>query len=469
MSHAPADVEEFLGLACQAVDRQDYTRAIAYVRRAYELAPMRQDIKEMLASLLVISSETTDERVTYHEGRNAASACPDEDLDDPASPEPSSLGQTSSFGVGEFLRTGSNLRSATVFPDHDDDLDPIGATTEEPNDFAAQVALRIREGRSLTAAGQRCDAPGKAPAGRHVARVLPSPAHGEANPVPESRPPAAEPRAEDPADAPLPPRKQTRKPPAESEALDLDTGAKVRHVGPRLPGRYFASVFVYSFIVLFVAAAGAVSHFRLIRGHATDRVSAQGTAQAVPTNGQPRRSSKGTEQEILRLAEDYLRSKRFDDAITLLAPSGNLGIEATLGPAARQVLARAYEGKATELLQKNLVEASVPYYRKAADLNPESANAKLLLGNALYFCGLAYDRNSKEAKRFFADSLQAVNESLELDRGNLQAYERLASVYEALQQNAQARAALDKIVQIAPASPAASRAQDQIRALSMSK
>ncbi|MCX7718098.1 MAG: hypothetical protein N2111_06810 [Candidatus Sumerlaeaceae bacterium] len=469
MSHAPADVEEFLGLACQAVDRQDYARAIAYVRRAYELAPMRQDIKEMLASLLVISSETTDERVTYREGRNAASVGADEDLDDPACKEPASLGQTSSFGVAEFIRTGSHSRSATVFPDHDDDLDPIGASNEESNDFAAQVALRIREGRSLTDAGQRCDTPGKTPAARPVARVFPSSAQDQTTPVVEGRTPAPESRVQNPAEAPLAPRKQTRKPPAATEGLDLDTGAKVRHVGPRLPGRYFASIFVYSFIALFVAAAGAVSHFRLIRGHAADRVSAQGSAQAAPNDGQPRRSSKGTEQEILRLAEDYLRSKRFDDAITLLAPSGNLGIEATLSPPARQTLARAYEGKATELLQKNLVEASVPYYRKAAELNPESANAKLLLGNALYFCGLAYDRNSKEAKRFFADSLQAVNESLELDRGNLQAYERLASVYEALQQNAQARAALDKIVQIAPASPAASRAQDQIRALSMSK
>ena len=111
----------------------------------------------------------------------------------------------------------------------------------------------------------------------------------------------------------------------------------------------------------------------------------------------------------------------------------------------------------------------MPHYRKAAELKSDSANAKLLLGNALYFCALAYERNSKEAKRFLSDSLQAINESLELDRGNLQAYERLASVYEAMQQNAQARAALDKIIQLAPASPAASRAQDQIRALSMSK
>jgi len=469
MSHAPDSVEDLLNLAYEAVDRDDYARAIGFVRRAHELAPMRSDIKSLLASLLEMSDTASGDPVTYREGRCGPAAPTSAETAEPERTKAFSLGQTSSFGVGEFVRTGPDWCRPAMHANPEDDLDPIETAEDNNNDFASQVAARLRETRFQSPAEDERDAPKVAPKPRIRVRSADAPSSDLRASLAVSEQVTTDFRPDPQVVASSPKRASVSKRDFEKVETDPDVSVVRRPLLARVPGRYFAAVLVYGFIIVFVAAAGAVGHFRLARGLRAERISSQRPSETSPAGGESRGSPRRTEQEIIRLAEDYTRSKRFDDAIALLAPSGDLGSEATLGAAARQVLARAHEGKATDLLQKNLVEASVVHYRKAAELNPDSPTAKLLLGNALYFCGLAYDRNSKEAKRFFTDALKAVNESLELDRENLQAYERLASVYQALQQNAQARAALDKIVQIAPASPAATRAQDQIRALSMSK
>lgn len=161
-------------------------------------------------------------------------------------------------------------------------------------------------------------------------------------------------------------------------------------------------------------------------------------------------------------ARKYLDEKRYDDAIVVLTQSG-AGGSSKSSMEERQVLALAHDKKASMLLENDRLDEAVEHYRKAVALNPGDGGLHLRLGNALYYCGVL--SQDKDSQKHLRDALSELTASLEIDRNNVHAYERLATVYEALRDNEQARTAWGQVLKLAPPGETADLAKGRISQL----
>ena len=107
----------------------DVDQAIAFVREAHTLAPLRKDIKEELSKLLMMSAPVDDAPPVPARGRKAApktreravaAAEPEEYEEEPPDGDEASqsvsLGSTRSFGLAEFMRTGPDAPPVAARP-----------------------------------------------------------------------------------------------------------------------------------------------------------------------------------------------------------------------------------------------------------------------------------------------------------------------------------------------------------------
>ncbi|MBX7247253.1 MAG: hypothetical protein K1X53_17285 [Candidatus Sumerlaeaceae bacterium] len=229
--------------------------------------------------------------------------------------------------------------------------------------------------------------------------------------------------------------------------------------------RLIGNVAIFGFIFLFVASASGLSYYKFFQKAGAGQIASTAKDSGAGIQSSSKVTSSRTDDEMLKLAQQYVTRGRFDDAISMLSKASAQEQAGEIKEKTQALLVKAYDAKGTQYLKDSKLADAAAAYEKAANLQPESADIALRLGNAYYYCGMMLDQSKSE--QYFEKSLASLNKTLELDRNNLQAYERMATVYEGLRQNAQARAAWNKVIQIAPTSAAAQTAGERIKTLSM--
>ncbi|MGC8740429.1 MAG: hypothetical protein ACP5UB_03120 [Candidatus Sumerlaeaceae bacterium] len=223
------------------------------------------------------------------------------------------------------------------------------------------------------------------------------------------------------------------------------------HVSPHVQA-VFA---VYGTIALFLIASSAVSYrkFFFHKSAYPEGMVAGQTATPAPTpvaGRGPAPAPNGESLQILRLAKDYIRQQRYEEAATLLSNQIDRISDSGLRATYAEELARTYDLLGTSLLEKNKLLQAVSAYDKAVRLAPSSATFRLHLANAHYYCGILLKTEDARCHLELAD--QEVSKVLAQDPRNLDAYQLQASVREKIENIQGALAALTKILELAPPS-----------------
>ena len=309
----PAErVDRLLALAEEALDREDVDQAIAFVREAHTLAPLRKDIKEALSNLLMMSAPVDDSpaparsRKSAVKARGRAAPQPDSDEEEDSAGDEedvsqnSSLGSTRSFALAEFIRTGPDSPSVAQRPAPRKRSRP-GSSTEEPGSISDILSRDFGfpsedEAEAFCAAG---DAPGGrqktqrradaevpsrpfAPEPSFFSEEPPQPRPRSRGGKPARRTAVAEPDEDMDFVVTTPPSRPERTGPSTARRL-------VRRLSGASP-RFVASAAVYGFIVVFVGTASIFSYVKFQSGGARE------ATRIVETIAEPKPVSPAPQQ-----------------------------------------------------------------------------------------------------------------------------------------------------------------------------
>jgi tetratricopeptide (TPR) repeat protein len=529
MNRRSDDVESLLALAREAVHDEEYADAVMHLRQAHSLAPLRQDIRQLLATILENTSveampppepepfAATREPDEYEEeeeavalpvqpphvhvaeerapasrpdfrasalmGRTSASRRAIDDVDeaevaeDPADadecPRPERFAArpfVDGLRARMFPRTKPELAPAVLREARADEEYEVPEEDEDYDDaprpgllrsFAIRISRR-REEASAAAAG----APHRV---TRSAAALQDEDDGTFRLYSElaARNPKREDKRDEEMPAPAQPARRSRKslPPEDEEPADEPLF--VTH-------RLAAQAIAYLLILSFFGVSSGVSYVKFFRpeqlsmAEQPSKAEKQALAKVDKATGAKTGTSKSskTDEEVLRLGGEYIERGRIDDAIAMLEGALRSAGSVQQGKIT-ELLASAYDTKGTKLLESNDLEKSAEFYQKARDLKPTRADYSVHLGNAYWYCGTLLAQNKSAG--YLQKAADALTRAIELDRKNVLAYQRLATVYESLKQNKQAREAWVKIREIAPQSSEAELAQERLKTLSMAE
>jgi hypothetical protein len=476
--------DELLELARDAVQREDFGCAVDLLRKASNLAPMRQDIREILAAILTESPPKAlpvSRKREFTPARNSI----DEIADNGNVREPF----VSMFtGGGEARRRKQEARDVPGFPmsTPDEESTTLVRRTEQPSHPSSKSKsfeqLAGNEVEHLETSRFKCPSTRKPEAsdlreqrendgGSSIASERPfQPESGSVFhfnlPRKESKAFKRAVFAEEAVPESIPTRRRKhRLSETDREFVDESTPpnetpetlSSWRHsMSPRL----VAYGMVYGAMLFFTALASSVTYYKFFH---------KPTQKAVLADSAPLRDSgfqtkletaTPTQEEILRLSTDYVLRKRFDDAIGLLTPVLAKGDATAIRDRIVEQLATSHDGRGTALLETNKLPEAVKSYGKAVELAPRKVDYLLHLANAHYYCGKLL--GPQTAKEHYSQALAGVGKAIELDRNSVVAYGLQANVLEELEKAPEAEAALVKIIEIAPASVEAQAARDRL-------
>lgn len=496
MNRRSDEVEELLDHARECVHREEFSRALSHLRRASALAPLRQDIKEILAALLEEVSSGPDEPVVYSEVRRV---------------EPEEASPRLAFEGAVSYHQDRPRRALQPQVDPDDDT---AADEGDEEELAEPVAKQerwlpfFRQGHAEAEAepppaiqASREEAPvrfakGRAPAGPGFLQGLMERFTSlterqdddeepliPAAPVVRRRPrvptppvATASPEREEVTSFSLfPDNTRPEKPAPRPSRASLESPVReaAPSIGLQLQEAFGELVFgrktwaplaIYGCIFVWICLSGSISYYQYFR---TSKAASNSVASAEAVKAEesvlPEKEASKTsraDEEIVKLGQHYIVQKRFDDAITLLAPAAE---KSDSLPAIKKQLAAAYDGKGTFLLENNKVKESAEMYKKATDTDSQNPDYKVRLGNAYFYCASMLGKDS--APDYYKKAVVTLKRAIEADKRNLAAYQRLASVYEQMEQVAQAKAAYGQIIKLAPRSTEAEEAGQRLKTL----
>jgi tetratricopeptide (TPR) repeat protein len=536
MNRRTDDVEELLELARESIHREDFTSALKYLRRASSEAPLRQDIRQILAALLEEVSSGPDEPLVYSEARHFEDERDDELHSDSqfGSAAPAVERQTHAFAVRALnqdlsearQRTREALRNQSAY----EEAVRESETDEEPQGTGLNFLQKLARKRALESAEYDEHAvsefddeqprPGIIQSFFRRMASLATPVEEDDGEELQTRmdhlPAVADKRSmrdnsksdhrntwrseseehvarersgrglleherNDPGfvlysemsgvqmpESGKPRRKRTAE--ISNNLPDENSGVGgsmlLANLSEYLLSRGAAAHYgIYAAIVLWIMLSSSFSYMKFFRAPGLKTVaSAAVTNSPADESVNPEHHSKVSkaDEELVKLASHYISSSRYDAAIELLEPVANKSDSAS---SIRQTLAIAYDSKATSLLESNKLKDAAKYYSKAAEQDPEKPDYLVRLGNAYWYCGTML--GSSTARDYFQKSLASLKSAIDRDKKNLVAYQRLASVYESMEQVAQAKETYGKIIKLAPSSSEAELAGQRLKTLSM--
>ncbi|MCX7626452.1 MAG: hypothetical protein N2Z21_09615 [Candidatus Sumerlaeaceae bacterium] len=454
MDDTNAKVEHFLALAEEAEGRGDPETALALISRAAQLAPFRSDIREKQAVILEKISdgehaspadlhrpELRETFIAHHDQKSFATT---------------HLEHTVSAATSNPTATLS--RDAAVVRNTQPAAEPLAPIGESPR-------LRPR----MTDTGDDVQMKSEL-AGAGILRPTSQP-HLRRDPTESSRPD----KTRQPARA-----KHRNNVEKENEGADLfaeikTAGRRISSVGwlARVSPDVKATVLVYFTILVFITTSSIVSYHRLFR-NITDnsRMSVSDTTEkgvgSLQASAQPSTISDKEALQVLKLAKDYIRQKRYEEAVNLMNGQLERISDATLRQTFHEELARAYDFMGTALLEKNRLLQSVAAYEKAVCIAPSSPLYLLHLANAHYYCGILL--KNENARQYLELAAQEVAQVLEKEPRNLDAYQLQATIYEHTNNTKGAHLALSKIIELAPpTSEEAKLAREKMNKLSFAR
>lgn len=451
MEDTNAKVERFLTLAEQAEERGDLETTLALISRAAQLAPFRSDIREKQAALLERISD--GETLKPSDSPRPASHEPVRDQDYQSFPAPRSDDGESRQSIGRLAKV---TRTAST----------------EPKTVLGSAAQTSECAKRLFTEIPTCTDP------QTKSSVWDDGPPNAANRVDHKR----EPNERGRADKARQSARARQKNSYGEEGANVDLFAEVKTAGRRLSTLKWlvkispavkASVAVYSTITIFIVVSSLVTYQRFFRDSSLlSRSSAATTSKTdVGALQALAKQSGGSDKEalqVLKLAKDYIRQKRYDEAVNLMTGQ----MERITDPALRQTfqeeLARAYDFMGTSLLEKNRLLQSLAAYEKAVRLAPTSSLYLLHLANAHYYCGILL--KNENSRQYLELAAQEVAQVLEKEPRNLDAYQLQATICEHTNNVKGAHVALSKIIELAPpTSEEAKLAREKMNKLSFAR
>lgn len=481
MNCRPDDVEELLTLAQECVLAGRRSEAVSFLRRAAQSAPLRQDIKDLLAAALEGRDDVWHDPIAGRDlrGDRIRNSFPEEAF--PQSPEAVRCVEVpiTAFGAG-LARAREPDFTACAPPRAEVSEEPVSPFSRSRREPSMRREggnwRRWRSGISnwinslefsfgTAESESEIDEPARpvrrprrqeAAAGSHIlysaekdAAIL-KPRPAEKPIVPDSQKQSAA----------LAQAGSTNFESAGSTVADWLKQLEVRVSGVQ------AHVALYSIMFLFLSIASGFTYGKFFRA---EQISGRVADANGPAVGNSENAAKldlsQTEQEIVRLATDYLDSSKYKEAIALLTRAIEDGEDGSKSKALVGHLASAYDRMGTNLLEKNQLEESLEYYKKAVDLDPSRSDFALHLGNAYWYCGTLLEKQNSQS--YLQKARDVLSETIKMDQNNISAYQRLATVYESLHQTAQAKQAYGEIIKIAPSSTEAEMAGERLKMLSM--
>lgn len=451
MEDTNAKVERFLTLAEEAEQGGDIETALALISKAALLAPFRTDIREKQATLLekipegeiLVSSDAPrpggHEPVTAH--------------DNHSSPTPRAEDVEARQNIGRHLPL---TRIAST------EQEPVMGSEAETSDSAPKLVKELR----TTANPQTKSSFWAEETNRVANRADLKRESSERGRADKSRQSA---------------RGKQKDSSSEDEPNgDLFAGVKNagRHLSTmkwlaRISPAAKASAVVYSTITLFIVVSSTVTYQRFF--HDSSLPSRIG-ASTIPNTqvSAPQVSAKqsaGNDKEalqLLKLAKDYIRQKRYEEAVNLMSGQMERVTEPALRQTFQEELARAYDFLGTALLEKNRLLQSLAAYEKAVRLAPTSSLYLLHLANAHYYCGILL--KNENSRQYLELAAQEVAQVLEKEPRNLDAYQLQATICEHTNNIKGAHIALSKIIELAPpTSEEAKLAREKMNKLSFAR
>lgn len=458
MNRRTDDVDELLGLAREAVHDEEFAAALSYLREAHSIAPLRQDVRRLLATILEEASV--------------------EDAPLPSYPDPDEETATEEYQEEEALAD----------PETGEDLEE--SDEAEMPETAAQIfspAPVRRDFRAAALCGR--DAP-RTPLEIHEPMAVAVEPQAEPVHVEETRTEGRSffkpftiklvHKTQPPSPEPAAPVRERINPIVEQPERKSRSGRTVKQPVIEEPmndpdaadaialhqSRMIAQAVAYGMMIGFLGLSSGFSYYKFYHVPSPPKP----TVVAVPketAKASKSESSSRTQDEIIRLARDYISRDRLNDAIALLEPAAKPGSPVQQRDQVIGLLASAYDARGTKLLETNQMEESISFYKKAQELMPTKADYAVHLGNAYFYCGTLL--GGDKAQKYLEDAAAVLTRAIELDGNNVLAYQRLATVYESLKRTPQARAAWIKIREIAPKSSEAEIAEQRLQTLTMAK
>lgn len=454
MNENETKIEKLLALADHAEQEGDLETALQLIAKASQLAPFRSDLRERHASLL--EKRTVQDPFKSQTAAHAEFGAP--------------FRESSSFPDAErTVPTNERYISSESFGENDN-----GDAGREVSAHTFRPIYTVEDEKPRMAAPKN--------ASRNA-----QPGHPAASTSAESW--AAETsksigETKNPEKTASRNRARRRQISDVEPEADLLSGIKEsgrrffsRRVFPSLSYEAKAAIAVYTVVALFVLTSSITTYRRFFREQPINKslaavATSPGETSTQVANSKESRSEKLANNsealQLLKLAKDYIRQKRYEDATTLLAGQLEKISDPTLRQTFEEELARAYDLLGTSLLEKNRLVQSVAAYEKATKLAPSSTVYLLHLANAHYYCGILL--GSGEAKKYLELAENEVAKVLERDPRNLDAYQLQASVRERTANIKGAVDALSKIVELAPpASQEAKLAREKMNQLSLAR
>lgn len=414
MNQRVDDADAMMEYARECVERQDYPKALSFVRRAYAAAPLRQDVRDLLA---VVSEHTSETDETIPESK----------------PGGSTPRQTRRAQKEELPPRRSLL-----------DLlrDSFAADPEEEEMEEEAQPVRVRMDRSHNdSPGPESPAPSQ-PAGTQEGSI---------------------------ADRLIRKRREKFGPRTKTDSPEKEN--EYWNPSPQ----FVAQLLAYSCILLFILTASGFSYAKFFYGN---KSGTNEIAGKQPSDNPVRTSSQAVEETIKTAASYAENQRYDDAVAVLseaLQGCDSIKIQTRLRAELASVydtrgtaLLTSYDAKNACDQENDKIFQSIESYKKAAEMAPKNAKYSLHLGNAYYYGGECL--GNTRAGEFYEKALGALNKSLQLDRDSIAALHRMATVCEKLEKNTDACAAWTRIVKMAPpTSNEAEDAQKHLRTLSMAK
>jgi len=453
------DIERIVALARDAEDRGDSETAIELLKKAAESAPFRSDIREQLESLLqerphsaANRGESLAHRKTRAEAK-AASVTPNPMEDDSSKLSPPSW---------EISPADANANAASDFATQEMSLRIESALSQDKRSSVTPETTMRSGIWGNEKFGEEEEPPAKIKTDQKASSKPSASTQNKTAPQPSTRTSRR-------ATYERVSRNQSREEGLFPPSLSEEVPRTKQHWYQRLSPQARTALALYSFMLAFTLTAANVSYKRFFATTSeAARASSPATAQAKVQNTPLPEAADRETRQILRLAQDYLAQKRYEDAITLL--SGHLPRirDSRVKSELQQELARACDGLGTTLLQNNKLVQSVAAYERAVQNAPENPLYLLHLANAHYYCARLLQ--TTESSHYLAQAEKEVAQVLEMDPANIDAYQLQVSVKEQKKDTRGAIAALTKIIELVPPdSPQAKEAQMKITTLTQAR
>jgi len=429
MNHPTDEVDELYELAQEALACEDYPQAIIFLKRGLEIAPLRKDLRRALADALA---------------RDTA--------------------------AGTLSTSNSTVADPRT-------VKSTAATAAGPPQASGSTWMRPSRAKSTTAIS--------------TPRIAPTPrTHGSLSlaldeedfdlaeaaevetPEPETRFPDRTDRVEEPSTKTPATRRRSRRT-REFEDVLADLLENLGTLFTPHNRVRMAHGTAYAAVALFIGVACYNSQIKF--GPQLERYAstqAKPPVASVPTPeprllmgsvASPELAPVIEDTTVLNDAQQQFNGGNFDEAIGLLTPVVQTGARTPYRDSAKQLLAKAYDAKATRKLKDGAVSTAVEAYREAVKLAPADSGFRLHLANALYYAGAD---SGGTAKPLVNEALQIALDIVKSDPKNVNAYQVQGRCYSALGQGGSARKAWQAVVTHSPTkSRAAEEAKKEIAAL----